>query len=202
MTVDSREITKVRSPMQPSRLGDSLQTFLLVCALALVAVPSGSAATGPSTPWTTKDMTMAVKAVGYPRLHARKVTCHGLGTADGIGRYLSFRCVALYARHRRARFYVGGLGEGGWLEAGKTPATERLLRKGFVPSATVATQGLAATADLAARGYMANRYGTYQAAGFCKQAGSSSWSCPFSMVTVTLTMKAAKGGYVTTASAA
>jgi hypothetical protein len=146
-------------------------------------------------------MKSAVRALGYPKQHMKKLACTGSGVTDS-GLFSSFRCTATYTRHRHSRFFIQGQGEGGWLCAGKTLAGCELLRRGFVTSGTVATQGLNASVDLAARGYMSNRYGSYQAKGFCTRTGSLTWSCPFVSATVALTLKKATGGYVSGATTA
>jgi len=176
-----------------------VKVTLLVAATCLVFAASASA--GASVPWTLKDMKTAVRGIGYPRAHAKKLSCRGQGSATTAGTFTSFRCVATYAHHRRRVFYIAGDGEGGWLCAGKTATACGLLRHGFVTTSQVAAdQSMGAAADLAARGYMQNHYGSYQALHFCQAAGSSTWSCPFAQATVTITFKAATGGYVTTGS--
>lgn len=173
----------------------------LVLAAALVLTGAAAAST-VNPPWTLKDIKTAVRAVGYPKPHPLRLGCKGLGAATTSGAYTSFRCTARYRHHVRRRFFVEGKGEGGWLCAGKTLAGCKLLRRGFLTAATVGTQGLAASVDIAARGYMMNHYGSYQATGFCKQTASLSWSCPFVEATVTLTLRKAKGGYVSVGSVA
>jgi len=204
MTVDSsREVTKVRWPMQPPRLGDSLQTFLIACALALIAVASGSAATRPSTPWTPKAMTMAVKAVGYPRPHAKRVTCRGLGVADSAGRFSGFRCVAIYRRRPTRRVFYMAATLGGWLCAGPRLATCKTLRHGFVAT-DMAPYGVAAEASVSASGYAENKYGvtSTERSASCTPAGTLSWSCPFTApaATITVTYRPVKGGWLVSAS--
>ena len=173
----------------------------LICAAAV----SASTATAAGPAWTPKDMKTAIHALGYPKPHPKKLSCKGLGAASG-GRFDSFRCVATYRLHHRRVFYTAGRGEGGWLCAGKTAAACGLLKRGFVTSADVARlQSMGAAADLAARGYLMNRGETYTPVHFCQQAGGS-WVCPFTVngtpVTVTITFKGAKGGFVLTGSAA
>lgn len=186
---------------QPKGLAVKVTLPLVAAALVFTA---SAAASSPSTPWTTKDMKTAIRAIGYPRAHAKTLICHGQGTADTVGRFTSFRCVATYRRrpHRRV-FYTAGQGEGGWLCAGKTLAGCVLLRHGFVTTSQVKTlPSLGAAADLAARGYMQNHYGGYQVTHLCEAASSSTWSCPFSQATVTITFRAVSGGYVTAGAAA
>jgi len=171
---------------------------ILSLAVALVAATSASAA-GANMPWTKRDITAAVRAIGYPKQHAKTVACTGSGAS--MGGFASFRCVAAYKHHRRRSFYIEGQGEGGWLCAGATLAGCKLLGHGFITTSSVKVQGLGASADLAARGYMTDKFGSYQAQGFCKQTTSSTWSCPFVGETVTLRLKKATGGYVTGATA-
>lgn len=183
-----------------------MKTTLGVTLAALILAATASAA-GPPVAWTKKDMTAAVRAIGYPKPHMRKLACKGVGPADSAGGHTTFRCTATYRHHRRSRFYVGGRGEGGWLCAAKRLAGCKLLRHGFVTSAQIVTlQSLGAAADLAARGYLTNRDETYQVVHFCEQTSSSAFACPFtvndSSVTVTVSFKRAKGGYVISASTA
>lgn len=165
----------------------------LLAALIVAGTATATASTTP-TPWTRANMTAAVKAVGYPKAHAKKLTCRGIGLADSSGRYNAFRCTAAYRHHRIRRFYAAGRGEGGWLCAAATLSGCKLLRHGYI---TTATMNLGGAIDIAARGYMTNHYGSYQVAGFCR-GGPPVWTCPFTNTTVTITTKAAKGGWVTT----
>lgn len=175
----------------------------LSAAILIIAGTAAQAASasGTSSAWTTKDMTAAVRAVGYPKPHPVKLACKGVGPATGAA-YDSFRCTATYRHHIRKRFVIAGRGEGGWLCTGTTISACKTLKHGFVTTGQVATlKSLGAAADLAARGYMTNRFGGYQAVHFCEQTGETTFSCPFVGETVTITMKAAKGGYVETAAA-
>jgi len=170
---------------------------LFAAILAALVLAGTAGAATPTTSWARKDIYSAVKAIGYPKPHPKKLGCHGIGVADSTGGHTAFRCTATYTHHRRRMFVIGGIGEGGWLCAAKTLAGCKLLRKGFVTSAEVSADGsMGAAADLAARGYMVNHYGSYQATGFCKQQGSSTWACGFTTATVTLTITRARGGYV------
>jgi hypothetical protein len=144
-------------------------------------------------------MGAAIRALHYPKAGALKETCRGRTT---------FKCVATY-RHRRHRvFYAQWQGLGGWLCAG-TKTTCKPLRHGFVPTARAAFNGgPAGTAELAARGYMGNHYGIFDpnVSSPCSKTGPSSWACGYyntdtSTVTVTVTLKSAKGGYVLTGAA-
>ena len=171
----------------------------IVAALTFTTVAGAS-----STPiaWTKKDMTTAVRALGYPKPHPKKLTCKGLGSPDSLGRYGAFHCVATYLRRPKHRsFYIEGRGEGGWLCAGARLATCKLLGRGFVTTAAISAGGINAAADVAARGYMTNRYGSYQPTGFCQTAGTLKWTCGFTTATVALTMKTAKDGYLEAATA-
>lgn len=168
-------------------------TIVFACTALMLAASTSAA--GPNVPWSTKDMKTAIRAIAYPKPHPKKLACKGSG-ATTSGEFASFRCVATYRHHRHHRFSIEGQGEGGWLCAGKTLATCQLLRRGFLTSQAVNIQGMGPSVDLAARGYMANKYGAYQAKGFCKQTTSSTWTCQFVEATVTLTVKAARGGYV------
>lgn len=180
-------------------------TTMIACA-ALVFAASAEAST-PTVAWTKKDMTTAIRGLGYPKPHPRKLTCKGLGVPDTVNRYPEFRCVATYRHHRHRRFYTAGRAQGGWLCAGKTVAGCRLLRRGFVTSLEIARLGSqAATAGESAKGYLINHdQFPYQVVHFCTLSDASTYSCPFSVndvpVTVTMTFRKASGGYVTSASA-
>lgn len=177
--------------------GTKIVALVATCSLALAASASAS---GPTVAWTRTDMTTALRAIGYPKPHPKKLACKGIGPADATGAHTSYRCVATYKHHRHARFYAGGAAEGGWLCAAKTLAGCKFLRKGFVTTGALTADGsMGAAADLAARGYMQAHYGTYTVTHFCEQTSSSTFSCPFSTATVTITFKQAKGGYITTA---
>lgn len=179
----------------------SVRTPVAATLAAATVAASAVASSAPAVPWTRKDMTTAVKALRYPKPGARRLACRGLATPDTIGRFASFRCIATYRHHRRRVFYIAGQGEGGWLCAGTKLAGCKLLRRGFVTAAQVNTEGLDGAADLAARGWMTNHYGAYQVTHLCKATGTFSWSCAFSAATITVSMKAAKGGYLLSATA-
>lgn len=173
----------------------------LLAALAITGTAGAAAATGPNVPWTRADMTAAAKAIGYPKPHAKKVACRGLGGPDSANRYAAFHCVAIYTRKPAHRgFYITGRSQGGWLCAGARLATCKLLSRGFIAKDTI-TASINDAADLAARGWMTNRFGSYQPTGFCQPAGALKWTCGFTTATVTLAMKTAKGGYTITAAA-
>jgi hypothetical protein len=182
--------------------------LIAVLAVASVTVPIAVASTGPTVPWTRADILAAVRALGYPSGLPRRLACTGMGAADTSGRYASFRCKATYGHHRSRRFQIAGQGEGGWLCAGKTIAGCKLLRRGFVSRATVGSEGFDAAANSAARGWMTNKYGTYQVTHYCTAStstSSSSYTCDFHVssakITVALTFIVAKRGYLLTASA-
>lgn len=171
---------------------------------ALILAASASAATTPTVAWSKKDIQAAARALSYPKPHPKKLSCRGRGDGSG-GRYVSFRCVATYRHHRQTRFLVGGIAVGGWLCAGKAGC--KPLRRGFVTTAAADMAGsLGAAADLASRGYLASHNQIpYQPVHFCEQTGASVWACPFTIgdserVTVTVRLKKAKGGYITSAS--
>lgn len=129
-------------------------------------------------------MKTAIRALDYPKPQSKKLICTEVDVAVGPGgQYSSFRCTATYSHHRRSRFVIAGVGEGGWLCAGKTFAGCKLLRHGFVPTADVNTDGsIGAAADLASRGYLVDHdQFPYQPVHFCQQAGASTWSCPFTV---------------------
>jgi hypothetical protein len=180
--------------------------LIAALAVAMVVTQVAVASTGPPSPWTRANTVAAVKALGYPKPNARKLACTGIGTADTSGRYFSFRCKATYARHRVRRFQIEGRGEGGWLCAGQTIAGCKLLKRGFVSKAAVATEGFDAAGQLAADGWVSNHYGVYQVTHACTPDTTlnSSYTCGFHVssgdITVALDMKVVKPGYVLTAS--
>jgi hypothetical protein len=175
-------------------------TLAVVAAAAVFA--SSAAAAGMPVPSTVKDMKTAVRGVAYPKPHPKKLSCKGQGPESG-SLFSAFRCVSTYKHHQRRVFFIQGQDEGGWLCAGKTLAGCKLLRKGFVTTQEVnRLESLGAAADLAARGYLDNHGLTYQPVHFCQQAGTV-WACPFTVnntqVTVTVSLKKARGGYVISA---
>lgn len=172
----------------------------LALAAVLIFATSAASAAGPVVSWTTKDMKMAIRALGYPKAHPKKLACKGSGAEVGN---LSFRCVGVYRHHLRRVFYTQGQGEGGWICAGKTLAGCKVLRRGFVTSQQVGLLGShAAVAGQAARGYLQDRGQTYIVTHFCTASGSS-WSCPFvvdgAQVVVMVGLASARGGYVVSA---
>lgn len=178
--------------------------LVLSVAAALAFGGAATAATAGSQPayWSLKDMKTAIRALGYPKPHAKRLACTKFVAAGPGGQYSAFRCSATYRKHRRARFVTEGVGEGGWICGGKAVAGCKLLRHGFVTSAAVTADGsIAAAADLAARGYLVDHdHFPYQVVHFCVQVGSTAWSCAFTVnnapVSVSLSFKKAKGGYV------
>lgn len=179
-----------------------------VIGVLAVLIWSAAASAAPTVAWTKKDMKTAVRAIGYPKPHPKKLACKGVGAADTTGRFSSFRCTATYKHHSHRRFVIAGQGEGGWLCAGRTLMGCKLLRHGFVTTAETA-DGLEGSAELAAVGYMQNRYGITSPyrTGLCTQAGATAWTCGYkttdtSAVNVTITFKRVKGGDTFTAAAA
>lgn len=169
-----------------------LPVFVFVAYLAVSTAPA-LAAYG----WTAKDIAAAARALNYPR-PTTKMSCRGTG---------SFRCVASYPHHRHRVFYAQWKGEGGWLCAGKTPSNCGLLRHGFVPNDRAAG-GVTGVVAGAAAGYMGIHYNDPQpyASSPCTQTGPMAWACGYytsntSTVTVTITLKKLKTGYVITGSA-
>ena len=170
-----------------------LRTAIVVAAC--LATLSGVASAASPTAWTSKDMTAAVKALRYPKPGAVKVTCRPVGHA--------FRCAAIYRRKPRTRrFYAEGTALGGWICAGPTVATCKLLRRGFV-AASMAPYGVAAEASVSASGYAENKYGvsSTERSASCTPAGTLAWSCPFTApaATITVTYKPVKGGWLVSA---
>jgi hypothetical protein len=151
-------------------------------------------------------MKTAVRGLGYPKPHAKKLSCRGQGAATSPGRFSSFRCIATYAHHRRRVFYVEGQGLGGWICAGARLATCKVLRHGFVTTSQAAFDGGAAgSASLAARGFVEDRYSVaYTVVTHpCTQSGSSSWTCGYAVAAgdaeVTVSLKTVTTGFVVAA---
>jgi hypothetical protein len=177
------------------------RVFLVVAVLAFSGAATAATAATQPTSWSLKDMKTAIRALGYPKPRAKRLTCTKFSAAGPGGQYSAFRCSATYPKHRRARFVTEGVGEGGWLCGGKTLAGCKLLRHGFVTTAAVSADGIAAAADLAARGYLFDHdQFPYQVVHFCVQVGSTAWSCAFTVnnapLSVSLSFKKARGGYV------
>lgn len=173
--------------------------------IALLSATIASAA-GPAVSWSVKDMKTAVRGLGYPKPHAKKLVCRGLGTAAG-GQFDSFRCVATYTHHKRRVFYTAGRGEGGWLCAGKTATACGLLRHGFLTTAAASVYpSLAGAAGVSAEGWLADHgKSPFQVVHFCEATTPTTFSCPFTVnnvtVTVTIGLKKTTGGYVVSGSA-
>lgn len=173
--------------------GGIVRTFVALC---VILVFTGVAAGATQATWTARNMATAAKALGYPKPHARRVTCRGKTT---------FRCVATYRRRRV--FYAAWMGySSGWLCAGKTRSSCVMQRRGFIP--TAAASSLSRAAELAARGYMAFKYDTPDPYVYapCTKAGFTAYQCGYKwtnnqVITVTVSFKQAKGGYTMTASA-
>ena len=177
------------------------QTLCLAAIAGLAFAASASAATS-SVGWTTQDMKTAVRGLGYPKPHPKKLACKTLGID-------AFRCVATYRHHRHTRFTVTG--KGAWLCATKTAASCGWLRRGFVTTRQIDQRyggTLAGAAQFAAKAYMSIKYGinyltTAPGGG---QTGPTTWTFSYytsntSTVLVTIAAKQAKGGYVITGSA-
>ena len=180
----------------------------LAVIVGFLVFTDSSAAASPNVAWTGKDMKAAIHALGYPKPHAKKLTCKGLGAADAGGRHSAFRCVATFKGGRHRAFYTEGKGLGGWICAGAKLATCQLLKRGFVSASQVALDGsIEGAAEVAARGYVQNRYDTFDTypAGLCTQKGPRAWSCGYKLdtgtITVTITLSSVKSGYVVVAAA-
>lgn len=172
-----------------------MRKLLVVAMIALTFLAGSAVAASRSTGWTKRerDMTTAVKALGYPKPHPKTLTCKGT---------TAFRCKAVYRHHTVKRFAATWQGEGGWICAGTKVSTCKLLRHGY------ATGQAAAVAELAAQGWFENKYKIPQpfVSSPCTQTGTLTWQCGWyvtdtSAATVTLVLKAVKGGYLTSASA-
>jgi hypothetical protein len=179
-----------------------MKRTIVIGVAALVFAATASAAT-PTGGWTKPDMKTAIRGLGYPKPHPKKLGCRAAGST-------AFRCVATYRRHRHRRFVIGGTGV--WLCAGKTLDGCGWLRHGFVTNTQLEQHyaGHLATAALfAARGYMAIKYGiTYTtSAPGGGQTGPMTWTYSYytsdtTTVLITITLKQARGGYVVSAAPA
>jgi hypothetical protein len=125
----------------------------MVFAVMLAATANAGVAAPPMS-FSLKDMKAAIRALGYPRPHAKKLTCKGVTLSGGVA-YLSFKCVATYRNHPQRRFVAAGRGEGGWICAGKRLSTCKVLSHGFVSTAYASNQAeLGGAARFAAEGYI------------------------------------------------
>ena len=167
--------------------------IIAISVLFVALAGTAAASAGSVQPWTRHNMTAAVRAVGYPKPHPRKLSCRKAGAG--------FNCVAVYRRKRR--FYIQGAALGGWLCAGTRPSTCRILRHGFAAGPTSGDPHGAA--DLAAQGYMGWKYNdpVPVVKAPCVTTGQLVWTCQYAgesaPVTVTVRLKVAKGGWVVTA---
>lgn len=208
--------------MQPTQMGQTgkwppmreypkgLILSALILSFSLFAASSAAASSTPSVAWSKKDMTTAVRGLGYPKPHSKRLVCKGLGASAG-GRHTAYRCVATYTHRRHRRFVIGGEAMGGWLCGGKKLASCAPLKHGFVTNTQLSQDDLgelSAAAGFASRGYLQMKYrvSTTYPKGSCSQAGASAWSCPYnwtndSTMTVTVSFKHAKGGYAISATA-
>lgn len=93
--------------------------------------------------------------------------------------------------------------EGGWTCAGRTLHTCHVLPRGFLSPAQISGMGgLEAAAGYSATGYIQEHYAgvTPEQTGGCNPFGASSYTCAYSTpeVTVTVTYKHVKGGWLVT----
>jgi hypothetical protein len=183
----------------------------IVIVLAAVFTAT-AAATAGSPRWSARGMIIAMRGLGYPTPHALKLSCKGLGTGTE-GRYAYFLCKATYRHSAPRRFVAAGHSVGGWVCAEKPGAGYCIpLRHGFVVMThTKAANELKARAVLAASGYVENHYGIANASpsGPCVQKASdgTKWTCPYlsnrgPVMEITISLKAARGGYITTGTTA
>jgi hypothetical protein len=122
--------------------------LLLVVLTALSAGAVDGAVGVRPVSYAPAMMKKALKAIGYPRTHLRKLTCRGVG-APVNGRYWSFRCAARWSHRGRRAFYAAGSGYGGWLCVGSSSSGCKVLRRGYL------TEGV----GQAAVGFMQNHFG-------------------------------------------
>ena len=176
----------------------------MVLSAAAVLMVAAVAVARPTYPWHPKDIETAIRALSYPKAHPRTLSCKGQGH-NTYGRYDSWLCHATYAHKERRTFVMGGEGAGGWLCGGKTLKTCKLLGHGFVTNAQVLDfRGLEKIAEIASPSYVAIHGGPDDGPNFCTQSGTTAWSCHFNTptgtITVTISFKKAKGGWITTGS--
>lgn len=164
-----------------------------VALLAALILAGTAAAAQPA--WTPRDAVAAARALAYPRPHAKKITCKGSG---------AFHCKAVFKHHRHKKFVLTTGTEGGWTCAGHTLHTCHVLTKGFLSTAQVAGMGgLESAAGYSAAGYVQEHYKTQpESAGSCSPVWSTSFQCPFSTPTATITIsyRQVKDGWVVTGS--
>lgn len=144
------------------------------------------------------NMAAAMRALHYPKAGAVKLTCRRAGAG--------FACKATYRHRKVRRFYAAWQATGGWVCAGAKPATCKTLRHGFIVGAPTDLRG---AAEQTAIGYMALKYQAPQpfVDPNCTQPTTqNSWSFCYKLdtgsVNVTVHLAKAKGGYVTTTTAA
>lgn len=196
---------------------ETITTMRRLLSVALVfgafAAPAAANLGGSPVLWSTRGMTTAIRGLGYPVAHPLRLNCKGLGAATN-GRYTSFLCTAHYRHGIFRRFLTASHGVGGWICAEKPGAgyCVPLMHHGFVVMAhTNATDVLGARAELAANGYVENRYGIADASPSSpcveKASDGTKWTCEYegnrgTVMEVTISLKAARGGYITTGTAA
>lgn len=176
------------------------RTTVVAALILLLCSATVAAAASPTGGWTKKDMLTAIRGLGYPKPHPKKLGCKAAGPT-------AFKCVATYRHHQHRRFVIGGTGV--WLCSGKTLAGCGWLRHGFVTNSQLASKyssELSAAGEFAARAYMAVKYGVdYTVVGpGGGQTGPMSWAYVYytsdtTTITITITFKQAKGGYVVAA---
>jgi hypothetical protein len=178
---------------------------VLMGALVVGVVASSSSA-GTPVRWTQKNMLSALRAIGYPKPHPKKLTCKARivpAPTNLSVKIQVFFCTATYRHGHRLKAVVAGDGEGGWICAGKTLGFCRVLSHGFVTTSQVGpSHDLQAAAARAGLGYMDVRHNTPNAGVVdpCATTAAMTYSCvysgPQSNITVTLVFKKAKGGYL------
>lgn len=159
---------------------------VVVAALIL----TGAASAGATLPqWTPRTAETAARALGFPTRHPSKVTCRGVG-APSNGLYWSFKC-----RRGHHRFTIAS-DSTGWVKA-----NGRYLSRGFVSTGELRRLGgFSQSAPDAAGPYVLRKYGTVGSFNCTNPAGHQ-WTCVFQSpaVTVTITYRKAKGGWLLTA---
>ena len=157
-------------------------------------------------------MQTALRAIGYPKPHPKKLTCKGRivpAPTNLSVKIQVFICKATYRHGHHSKFMAAGDGVGGWICAGRDLRTLycRVLKQGFVTTRQVGpSKDLQPSAARAGLGYMDVRgHNTPNAVVVdpCTATATMAYTCVYksaqgSNITVTISFKTAKGGYLVT----
>lgn len=172
-----------------------MRRIVALTALLLALVSVGIASAVTSLPWTPSAIKALIRSAGYPKPHPKKLACKR--TPGGY-----YKCTATYRRAKKQMFYV--VDKGAWLCVGhrKAASCQLLGGVGFIPRSEAADMPhLEASIRFASEAYIQIRFHvqyptTY--GGCTYSATPLNESCTYAKpdVTVTITAKPAKGGYL------